>query len=632
MKRRSFLGVAALAPVGAVLDRSAIAASIEKVAGTEATSGITNPYGLPGTVSQVTFKDAVSAPEVKRLADMSGSKDVDLARMAGHAMNYLINNPRRELNYEPVFQIWPFSVPPAPIGHDPIVPGDTDCRMDWEFIYMREMSGSTEGLDVERGLRKRVLGYVREDGLAWVPPGHYMEGEVYKGAVPKDFVASTWATAKIIRSLSETYERTHDRTALPLARKMFLALKKLAVWKNGVAYYEGGSGGWKDGKWIKKQQPTAAVEQLVRYWEVSGDQEALDFAIALTEGLIASPELLADQRGAVIHPNGEFAGHMHSTLHGVWGVAHLGAVLKEARYTEWAKRVYDFANVHSTGTGWVSAAMWDLPVRLLSETCATSDMVSLASWIARAGYPEYWDHVERYIRNYLVESQFFLTKEYTEMYREQNKHLSAAEVESGLRRMKDFEGGFIGNPSPNSWMNWLPSDESVKKGNGQRLNIFGCCVPEGMRALYTAWSTVTLAEKNLVLVNTNLNRNSKDARVVSFSDSGRMSVVTKRAAEYLLRPPSWTRRDAVQAYVNGKKIELSWSGPALAYVKFPKVPAGSELTITYPIAEMKQEMDLAYAGRPDLKFTLRWRGNRVTSITPEASQLPIPARDGNAAE
>ena len=30
-------------------------------------------------------------------------------------------------------------------------------------------------------LLARVLGYLRDDGLAWVPPGHFMEGEVYNG-------------------------------------------------------------------------------------------------------------------------------------------------------------------------------------------------------------------------------------------------------------------------------------------------------------------------------------------------------------------------------------------------------------------------------------------------------------------
>ncbi len=630
MKRRSFLGVAAVAPLGLALGGSAKGSALNPLAPETATETakaptISNSFGLPGNVSEMSFKDAGQGTQ--RVAQLPSSTDLSLSKMAGHAMNYLINNPRKQLNYEPVFQIWPLTAPPTPAGHDPIVPGDTDCRMDWEFIYMREMSGSKDGKDVELGLRKRVLGYIREDGLAWVPPGHYMEGEVYRGETPKDFVGSTWATAKIIRSLSETYQRTNDRAAIAQARKMFLALKRLASWKDGVAYYEGGSGGWKDGQWIKKQQPTAAVEQLVRYWEVSGDEEALDFANALTEGLIASPQLLPNQRGAVIHPTGEFSGHMHATLHGVWGVAHLGAVTNNARYVEWAKAVYDYANAHSVGTGWVSAALWDLPVRLLSETCATSDLVSLAAWIARAGYPEYWDHVERYVRNYLAQSQFFLTTEYVNMYRASNQGVSDQLVEAGLRRMKDFEGGFVGNPAPNTWMNSLPSAEEVKKGNGQRINIFGCCVPEGMRALHTAWSMGTTVNNRTTAVNLSFNRTTAEAEVVSYlPQAGRISVIAGRDGDFLVRTPSWTRREGVAAFVNGSKVELSWGGPSLAYVKFPNVRKGTELTITFPVIEFRQDADLAYAGRPDLKFTLHWRGGNVGKISPEGKELQIPAK------
>jgi len=515
-----------------------------------------------------------------------------------------------------VFQIKPLGCPPAPHGHDPIVPGDTDCRMDWEYIFMREMSGSREGLEVERGVRKRVLDYVRDDGLAWVPPGHYMEGDVYAGAKPEGEIASTWATAKIIRSLSETYARTGDKAALDKARQMFLGLAKLADWKQGRAIYAGGSGGWRDGKWVKVQQPVAAIEQLVRYWEVSGDDEALQFAIAVTEGLIASgPELK-------IEPSGKFNGHMHSTLHGVWGVAHLGVVLKQPRYLEWSKRVYDYATTQGLGTGWLAAATWSAEVRLLSEMCATSDLISIASWLAQGGYPEYWDHVERYVRNMIVPSQFALTPEYVELYRKTNASKGSREVERGLERMRDFAGGFVSAPAPNSWINWMPP---TAQSNGERMQIFGCCAPEGMRALHTAWSNVITRPGAGIFVNTSLNRETEHAKVVSFLPaSPRLTVVAKRADDYLIRIPSWSDRSSVSVYRNGQRTALQWAGPALSYARFASARVGEELTVSYALAEFQQSVDFAFAGRPDLKFQLDWLGNRVVGISPRAEQLPMP--------
>jgi hypothetical protein len=139
---------------------------------------------------------------------------------------------------------------------------------------------------------------------------------------------------------------------------------------------------------------------------------------------------------------------MHSTLHGVWGVAHLGVVAGDMRYVEWSKKVYDYASQFGTGTGWISAALWDDPVRELSETCATSDMVSIASWLAKGGFPDYWDHVERAFRNYVRPFQFFASPEYVALYRELNKDKSEEKVQAGLARMRDLQGGFWGGRLP----------------------------------------------------------------------------------------------------------------------------------------------------------------------------------------
>lgn len=629
MRRRNFIMSVGSAPALALMRPDDALAQTANSPATGAVSTASIPAGLPltnvsgvtGELSSIRYRGISATETVSLLAQSAKPRDVNLPTMADKAMNYLTHNPRKELDYEPVFQIKPLACPPAPLGHDPIVPGDTDCRMDWEYIFMREMSGSKQGLDVQQGVRRRILKYVREDGLAWVPPGHFMEGEVYRGATPKGEVASTWATAKIIRSLSETYARTGDRAALAQARQMFVGLSKLADWKQGRATYAGGSGGWKDGKWLKAQQPTAAVEQIVRYWEVSGDSEARDFAIALTEGLIATGPQLK------IESSGKFNGHMHSTLHGVWGVAHLGVLLNEPRYIEWAKRIYDYASTQGLGTGWLAAATWSSEVRLLSEMCASSDMISLAAWIAQGGYPDYWDHVEKYIRNMIVPSQFTMTPEYIALYRKVNASKGSRAIEKGLERMKDFEGGFIAAPAPNSWTNWMPH---APQSNGERMQIFGCCVPEAMRALHTAWSTTVLTPREgVVLVNTSFDRDMADAQVVSFLPSEpRLTVVAKKSADYCLRVPSWTQRDDVRAYRDGKQVKLQWGGPSLAYVQFANARLGEELTVRYPLVEFSQQVDFSFAERPDLRFKLEWVGNSVVAITPRAARLPMPLATG----
>ena len=581
-----------------------------------------HPSGLTGAISDVVVIPIASEGQ---LPPNFVSPDIDLEKMAGWSLRFLNRNPRPGLDYEPVFYVRPMQVPPAPEGHDPIVPGDTDTRMDWEYRNMREILRDDRPGEVERNLHARVLRYLGMDGLAWVPPGHYMEGDVYAGTVvgPQK-VASTWATAKILRSLSEEYKETKSRQTRELARKLFIALRGLASWDTGRAYYPFGSGAWLNGKWLKAQLPTAVLEPVVTYWEATEDVDALAFARSVAEGLLADSQLLPPAKER-IHPDGEFHGHMHETLHAVWGVAHLGVAIHEPRYVEWAKRVYDYAAQFGPGTGWMQAALWDDSVRELSETCATSDMTSIASLIAQAGFPDYWDHVERYLRNYIRPQQFFVTSAYERLYRDFNRGKPASEVEAGLARMRDLQGADMGGPAPNDWINWIASPKQCGPYNTPWgcMGMFGCCAPEGMRALHTVWKGIITEQRGRVLVNLSLNHSSAAAQVTSsLPQAGRIDVVAHSRSDYLLRPPGWAPRSEVRLLRSGRNVQVAWGGPAMAYVVAKNVRPGEVLTLSYPLVRFTEVWG-NWPSKPDLKLTIRWAGNSVLDLQPKGKGLPI---------
>jgi hypothetical protein len=145
---------------------------------------------------------------IQPLSAVKPSSDVDLRRMAQWAMNYLIRSPRKEFDYEPVFQANLMNCPPFPGGHDVVVACDTDARMDWEWYYMREISGSTAGKDIEAAFHKRMLAYVRADGTVLSHPGCYNEGDINRVYTEKDYVYHVWGATKILHSLSEDFRRT----------------------------------------------------------------------------------------------------------------------------------------------------------------------------------------------------------------------------------------------------------------------------------------------------------------------------------------------------------------------------------------------------------------------------------------
>jgi hypothetical protein len=555
---------------------------------------------------------------VKRIAD------IDLQRMAQWGMNYLIRSPRKEFDYEPVFQANPMNCPPVPSGHDVVVACDTDARMDWEWYYMREISKSEAGKDVEAAFHKRMLGYVRDDGTVLAHPGAYNEGDINKVYTEKDYVYHVWGATKILNSMTEDYRRTGNERSKETARKIMLRLKKLAVYPQpDICYFPAGMGAVRqDGTPVPNgwnRMPAPLVEPLVNYYLACGDQEALDFAKAYAEGIMTG----AQPDGIKIKADGDIDnGHSHATMHALWGIAHLGVVTGDERYTAFAKRSWDFMLSRGTGAGWFPAMPNGYST---DETCLTSDMMSNAAMIARGGHPEYFDYVERYLRNRISPCQFIITPEFEAEYRELNHQAGEEKVRQGLDDARTLQGGI------RSYCGLNDLENSILKGTYHVMA--GCCAPEGLRAIYTTWSNVIdryPASKfgpAGVYVNMSFNRESKWGRVVSFMpDAGRLSVKAGVQDTFFLRPPHWAPRDKVTAYIGSKTVPLQWSGD---YVRFTEVNVGDELTIAYPLMSFKHEADgswkddLRINNRAPVNVTYEWLGNMVIAVDPKADKTPI---------
>jgi len=569
--------------------------------------------GLTGKVGDV--RVAVPAREVITAGAPSAGHDLDLKRMAEWALNYLIRTPRAHLGYEPVFQCAPLECPPVPEGQDPVVACDTDARMDWEWYYLRDVTGSTRGREVEAAFHKRIREYIDPDGRVWSHPGCFNEGNTTAKYEKKDFVIHIWGATKILKSLSEDHARTKDPEAKALARKVMLALKGIATWdEQGRCWLKCGMGALRgDGSIVPNgwnSQPAPLVEPLVTYWLATGDREGLEFAKAYAEGMIHNLQ----PNGIRFQPDGRFNGHSHATLHAVWGVAHLGLITENAAYLDFSKRVWDWMLTRGTGTGWFPAGPDNC-----NETCCVADMISIAVLLGAAGHPEYYDYAERYLRNHISTQQFILTPEFEKYYRSKNAAAGEAKIAKALGELRKFQGGIIGGSGLNDLENEL-------LGGVSGFRMFGCCAPEGMRAIYTAWQSAierrpaTARGPAGVYVNQSFERDSPWGRVVSFMpDEGRLTVKAAVTETFFLRPPHWAPRDLVRAFVGRRRVPTEWAG---AYVRFQATP-GDELTLSYPLVEFTHEVAGLWKGRPHLRLTYRWRGNMVTGVDPPAKATAL---------
>ena len=560
--------------------------------------------GFRGEITDVTW----SAPE----STAGARPDVDLVAMGRWAQHFLVNNARPALDYACRFSL-DRSCPPIGLDRvDTVADGDTDCRLDWEYMFLAEMCGVGKTAESAAGVRRRILSYLDKANLASGMVGMYCGGDV-----PNDAVA-IWTTGHIMVSLAETFARTGDTKAKERAREVFVALRSLASWDTGRAWYAGGIGPYKDGKWYDTFgtfMPGCQTEHVFRYWELTADPEALEFAKALAHGTVDG---LQENMGCSrFRSDGSFSAHTHLHTYEVWGVAHVGAVLHERELTEWAKRVYEYVRSRGADYGWFPERVIlnnDKPSdgfedRVhISETCATGDMVCVAAWLARGGYPEYWDHVERYLRNYIRSVQFFWPPEAENKCRQQwrAEGKSEQDIEAAIANIRGYQGGF----------------GAMMAVNAVSQHSCGCCAGSGMRALYTAWKNAVIEDSRGVWINMSFNRGSPSATVVSsLPDTGRLSVTVKKPCDFHLRPPSWAPRGEVRSFRDAKPITLAWEGD---YVLFRNAAEGERLVITYPLPQFTQTLNVGGKLEQQTTYRMEWKGNTYLKFSDLPPCPPMP--------
>ncbi len=571
--------------------------------------------------------------------------DLCLAAMAKSALNYLRGNPDPVRNFECKFSLGPLGIPAhVPLlpsngyGVDPIALGDTDCRMDWQYAHMREMTGESEAEAVEDGVRRRILSYRRADGLVWMNPAAWVGTLNSPSAVEalKHEWAFTWASGKLLVSLAEEYERTGTAGLKDDCRALFLALSRLTCRdEKGRAFLPHGAAPWRNGEWLHLSDAGAdkgwggehshgypfITEPLVRYWEATGDAEALALAKSFAEGHLASvqPDMGELRIDSV---TGAFRKHVHLHTHEIWGVAHLGQATGDTRYLDWAEKAYRFVLGQGTDYGWYPEYIPQHEYR--SEICVVGDMTSIAACLARGGRPEFWDHVERTIRNELRRAQFALKPEFVALFRELHKDKPATEIEAALTTLRKLEGGFVAQTTLDDWVSYPGPTLGTPGLYANGIQMMGCCPPEGMRGLWEAWRGIVQERTEGVLVNLAFSREHTAATVRAYEPAaGRLDVQARKGGSYFLRPPAWAEPAAVTLRRGGADSRIEWGGPANAYVVCRAVPPGERLTLGWAVPRFTQVfVPQSVPGRNE-KLTVRWLGNQVLGIEPRGRYLPM---------
>jgi hypothetical protein len=366
-----------------------------------------------------------------------------------------------------------------------------------------------------------------------------------------------------------------------LAKKTAQRMLELAVVRGEVAYYPNPGVGndfsypRKSG-WTKTDPPAGPRDGLegatlfylwqplrgfTRYYALSGDDRFLDLSRKFVNLGMQAKFWGADHD---VHPamgaqRGHFQGHFHGNLAAVRGLLDYALAANDSRLIYFARDAYDWARqqgIHRLGIFPAGHGT--------TEGCTIADMVGLAAALTIAGVGDYWDDVEQYVRNGLVEVQA--------TDRDELVRLS----EAGRARPKDSPwGGRHDDRFRNGNKGALKGQETTDHVIDRCVGSFGCpqharylkpvfgncCLANGAQAFYYAWEAIVRARGGSAEVNLWLNRRSPWCDVWSWLPyAGRLVVQNKGMGRLLVRKPGWARQSTVRCRLDGRDVQPVWLG------------------------------------------------------------------------
>ena len=534
-------------------------------------------------------------------------KHFDLRACAERSLNYLTRMTDPANDHLPYWLILP-NKKPAEAAHCRV--DDAELVASWYegLDATRKILGTDEGADVLASFRRFILSSWGPKGLRYhrkYPWTHTMHSSFHE----MGYVLS--ALNRLLRNNPDDKEAEKRAAALVRGMRELVIVRKVRTFWSGDLEewwpdYEFPNdvyllhGGWDlsrhTGRGEQCIRNGVMLEALADRYAIAHDEVALDLASGLASSLLGQCHYFNWKY--------EFMGHVHSSVWVATGLAKLSRFTKDERQLRAAKGIYDYARSLSSSFGWVPEyAQWHPMDEEHCETCCIKDMICCARELIRSGYPEYWNDINLFARNQLVENQIDSATYVVCEDRDDD-------TERGIT-YRDIAGRMIGGFTGGS----LPNSISINKFR----SIAGCCGGTAPQAMHIVWEGCVTKEKAGWVVNIPLDRESKDWTLVSkYPEEGRMALTLRRAGVAGFRRYAWMGR-AVHGFVDGVEVPLEERDGVLW---FPRLKGGQTAELRHAIRTATKPETAA--GKT---FKVVWRGPDVIDILPHGEHLRLFQRD-----
>jgi hypothetical protein len=489
--------------------------------------------------------------------------------------NYM--NNMVDANGLPYFNI--FWTKPAEAAHDWPDFGDVMSRQLQGAIMARHMTGVP--VDIERTWMSKCKSYLdAESGLLHRPKTNYSEP-----------VADMGDQALTLYTLVTAWLDDHDPELASRINTMVDSLLRK------VTTGEGSGQGFLSGFIIKSLMVCARH---------MGSIPALELAEILIDRVFNVEPLFT--------PDNTFrhGGHMHGNLRTLVGAADYAVFTRNPVLYSRVDALYRYVRSTATRFGFLPEAIGRSGDIVSCETCALMDYIGLGVTLANHGHPEYWDDVERTVRNQLIESQLidgsWLTNAPDQVDSEQFSH-----HDIGQRML----GGYAGWTSPT---HFLAACETLGTHWGgpelkNKTRVFqNCCGGSGTHAFFIAWKNASRFQNGRLTVQLHLDKLIPEAEIRCYQPyQGLLTISLKAQADVRVRIPGFVRGDQICVKANGAAIPArEWGN----YLELGLHPAGAMVELTYPLTETTEMATIGNPGRRQYHYRVTWKGDTVIEMMP----------------
>ncbi len=289
--------------------------------------------------------------------------------------------------------------------------------------------------------------------------------------------------------------------------------------------------------------------------------------------------------------HGTHSGQSHGNLNALQALLDLALATGDAALSELVRRGLDHAI--ATGLpllGWVP--YWQVPASwgreslytAHAETGGLGDVVGLAVMVSSAGLGDYWDFIDRAVRNSLAEAQL------TDL--ERLRAISDGASDAELLRLRGLFSNAV-----------LPTEAIAHTAGDADVNA--------AMGLYYAWDAIMTYDNDTARVNLPLNRAARWGDVHSYLPNlGHVAYVNRWARRVMIRIPGFVTAPQadVTVRVDGQVVtDFTWSG---RYVVVDGLGRGTSVGVSFSVPESTTALTWN-----DTSYSATVRGHTVVVLT-----------------